>query len=167
MPIKGERMFKIVFYLLFISASLLAKFDIDQNTLNKMKQVDLIGQLEIAESFSVDSEYLTKSEFKEISSKLKEYYKKEKNKKPTNFLLYFFSSSVPKESVSTVLHEVGVLQENGINLKTIQYFVGLPDAEGKILKEYKNYIESKKGDVGDKIRKNFKLKINTDFFSLL
>jgi len=120
--------------------------------------------LEIAEGIDPIASEMTLSQKKDLIKKLR--YIINKNKGGFDYLLYFYSKSVPKLDVTNILQEIGILQHNGINLNTKQYMIGYP-------KDYKDYMLSWRDKLNSypiKQRKyvvnNFHMKLDPRFFEV-
>lgn len=82
------------------------------------------------------------------------------------FILYFFSDSVPKNTTSNVLLDVGILQENGINIKTKQYLRGPSETFKDFVMGWKEFVDNYEPSHRNYIKNNFFLKLDPRFFKI-
>lgn len=82
------------------------------------------------------------------------------------FLLYFFTESVPKSSVSNILLGVKVLQDNGLNIETKQYLTGPSDNIKDYLESWKTFIYGYPFKYQNGVVRNFHLKFDPRFFKV-
>jgi hypothetical protein len=78
--------------------------------------------------------------------------------------LYFFSESVPRRSTTNVLLDIGILQENGININTKQYLRGPTKDFKDFVMTWKDFIDKYPVEYKAYITNNFHLKIDPRFF---
>lgn len=114
-----------------------------------------------------NSDFLTKNEIKEVKNKVQKYSKYLNKKR--DFILYFTSESVPTNTMLNTLFQVGILQENGFDILTKQYFLGMN-------KDFKDYLFKMQDKINNKpkferlkIIRNSGIKIDPryfDFFKL-
>lgn len=121
-------------------------------------------QLDLVDSIYQGDSFINKAEAKIISKQLKAGV--QLVNQPKEFLIYFYSESVPMKSTLNVLLDLSILKENGINIDSKQYMVGPP-------KEYKAYMNKWKATVEEypvKFRKqavsSFAMKLDPRFFNM-
>jgi len=107
-------------------------------------------------------DFLTKKEFRSVNQKIQKIQKE--LDKERDFILYFTSTSVPKQTMYNILFQVGILQENGFDILTKQYFIGFPE-------NFEDYMISIKDDINKKplferkkIIDNSGIKVDPRFF---
>lgn len=128
-------------------------------------KIDPVKQLDEVEKYYQGNDYLTKDEFSQVKKTIQETDAL-LNSGPHDFLLYFTSTSVPTKTMLNVLHQVGILQDNGIMLNSKQYFIGFPDDLETYMKTMDSKIDKhiKIAAVKEKIDRNFHLKIDPRYF---
>lgn len=136
----------------------------DVSQFNKLNVLNLISSLQLFDATFQGNQFLTRSEGLELSKEIKKSMVF--SKKPKLFLLYFFSSSMPKKSILDFLISVGIIQSNHLPIYTKQYLMGVPS-------NFKDYMFSmmhvaNKYDLPYKkyISDNFALKIDPRFFKM-
>lgn len=85
---------------------------------------------------------------------------------PKDFLLYFFSTTVPRSSLVNVLHDISILKDNGVYFDTKQYLIG-PSANFKeYMLSWKDYLNKLPDSVKRGAIENFHLKLDSSFFKV-
>jgi hypothetical protein len=132
--------------------------DRNQKNIDKFKKSDFV------ETMYTGNDFISKKDFKKINQKIKQNEKDLKG--PFYFILYFFSESVPDNSILDILNEVGILQNNGFNVMSKQYLVGPPKDFKAYMFKMKDIINNKEKNKEAKkhITDNFHLKFGPDFF---
>lgn len=139
--------------------------DIVKQFSHLQKRTSHEAMIDIAKQQYKGNDFLTKKETDILASKLKKEVAE--LKKPQWFLLYFYSSSVPKRSIVHFLRDVAILQENGISVETKQYLLGFPSNFRDFLLRMKGELDgyfSKDRNIYLKTQENFHLKFSPDFF---
>jgi len=85
-------------------------------------------------------------------------------RKDHEFILYFFSKTVPKNATTNVILDVGILRENGIDIETKQYLRGPTKDFKNFVMNWKNYIDEYPAQLKTYIVNNFHLKLDPRFF---
>lgn len=181
-------MFKI-FFTFLIASSLLYSFDnvadvsqfknlnsnyidpatyLSKELISKMKKKERIPNKKQALKMIMKkykgNEFLSKNEALILVDKV--YASLLQAKQGHNFLLYFFSSTVPKKSVTRFLLGVSILQDNGFDIETKQYFVGPPKHFDTFLLNWNKGVEKMPFSYANKVQKNFHLKFDSRFFKM-
>lgn len=129
--------------------------------LNK-NRLSLREQLELSKDMYISDDFLTKDEHniigKDINNAIKEL------KKPKDFLLYFFSESVPRNSVANFLLSVDILKQNGIDIDSKQYMVGAPEEYEQYMNNWKIYLDKYPTKYQSSVADNFFMKLDPRFF---
>lgn len=129
--------------------------------LYKNKQ-SLEDQLKLAEQSFQGDGFITKAEAKEVIKTLKEGLKYKNT--PKQFLLYFFSESVPKAAVFNFIMDVDILIQNGFNIQTKQYMIGYPQEFQSYLMDWKAKIDNHTQKEKNIMSRLFELKLDPRFF---
>lgn len=132
--------------------------DYNKNKFSLTKQLDLLDSLYIGDDF------ITKDESKMISGDIKAAIKT--LTVPKEFLLYFYSESVPRDSVSNFLLDVNILRENGIDIESKQYMVGAPENYESYMKSWISYLDEYPSKYKDGVVSNFFMKLDPRFFDM-
>lgn len=109
------------------------------------------------------TKFLTKAEFRNTMykvNKIKRYLNRKRE-----VLLYFISESMPKVILYRILFQVGILQENGFNIETRQYFNGFGPNFKNYLMTMRQEINEKPGFERVKILRNAQIKVDPRFFT--
>lgn len=147
---------KIIILLLIIES--LFSIEIPKNI-----EKDIFKQMEVYDKMYTGNDFISKKDFTNIKEEIKTLSKE--NKGPYSFLLYFTSTSVPKETMLNVLFSLSILQENGIKMYSKQYLIGFPEDLQGYVKEVDTLItENYKNKRENMIRENFGLKIDPRYF---
>jgi hypothetical protein len=146
----------------------------DLNTFNKNKLNDFslmisnskeIETLNFVNSVYEGTPFISKQEgykLAEILKKAKKY-----SDKPKEFILYFYSESVPKRSTLNILMNIDILRQNGINIESKQYMVGIPKDYKKYMYDWKDTIEEFPFKYRKMATNSFNMKLDLGFFKLL
>ena len=143
----------------------IGKYD---NLINNIKKdvnnidMDLINSIK---RYSGD-EYMTKDEYKQVVKKVISARKNIQENEISEYIIYLTSESVPNAAYVDILHSVGILQENGVKIKTKQYLVGPPDKFEEFMIEKKDYINGLTEKERGYILHNFTLKLDPRLFEL-
>ena len=112
-----------------------------------------------------DKSFLNKKEYKKLVSQMGHVRKQLKKELNSEYILYLFSKSVPDAAYFNVLHSVGILQENGVRIKTNQYLIGKPDEFKKMMEDKREYLKQNITEKeGKYIFPNVQLKIDPRLF---
>jgi hypothetical protein len=138
---------------------------IDPDQFEKIpKDTNVFKQMKQTETFYNGDEYITKKEFKDLSTKINNISKEAS--KPQDFILYLSSESVPNNTLLNVMLSIGILQENNIDINSKIYLMGPPD-------DFENYMNSLKNDLvrypittQEMIARNVNLKLDPRFFNI-
>jgi len=109
------------------------------------------------------NDYLSKEEALLLMKQIKGLARYTKQNK--EFLLYFFSESVPRRSTTNVILDVGILKENGINIKSKQYLRGPTKDFKTFVMDWKKFIDEYPVEYKAYIINAFHLKIDPRFFT--
>jgi len=108
--------------------------------------------------------YMTKKEYAGLVNKVLEARKIVKREMVSEYIIYLTSESVPDSAHIDILHSVGILQANGVRIKTKQYLIGIPKDFKKFMFDKRDYLmtltDKEKRYVGD----NFAVKIDPRMF---
>lgn len=141
-----------------------SKFNINEVMKNNQTKFDPIKQLEFTKNLYTGTDFLTKDEFSELSTDISNSV--EVLSGPHEFILYFYSESVPKSTISNILEDLYSLQKAGIKILTKQYMFGLPGDSQKYFMGWKDYSDN----LGDNKKKalvyNFAYKTDSRFFKM-
>jgi hypothetical protein len=132
--------------------------DLNQNKFSLTKQLDLLDSMYTGDS------YITKDESKIITKDIKNAMKA--LTVPKEFLLYFYSESVPRNSVANFLLDVNILRDNGIDIETKQYMVGAPEDYESYMKNWIAYLDKYPPKYKDGVVNNFFMKLDPRFFQM-
>jgi len=149
------------------------KFDQDNEFAKKMKQefaskfhgLTYKQAKTYLDSFYKPNDFLTKEE----AYYLLDYIYTEKQQKlvqANDFILYFFTEDVPKNSTANVLLSVSALQDNGIHLRIKEYLTGPSDNIKEYLFSWKDFIAEYPDKYKRNISENFHLKFDPRFFKV-
>jgi len=83
---------------------------------------------------------MTKKQFSILSNRVIKERKNIEQNMVGDYILYLTSESVPNKSYQNLLLSVGILQENGVNIRTKQYLRGVP-------KNVKTYLITKMNEI--------------------
>lgn len=111
------------------------------------------------------SEFLSKEEGVILSKYLRSSLSE--SKKDKEFLLYFFSESVPKTSTLNILLSIDILKQNGINIESKQYMIGPPKDYKAYMNNWKDTIERYPSKYRVSATNSFAMKLDIDFFKEL
>lgn len=130
------------------------------------RKMNFSEMLDFAKQNFKGDKFLTRQEANEIVEKIKKT--RELLRKPQWFILYFFSTSVPKRSLVYFLQDVAILQSNGVPVDTKQYLIGFPSDFRAFLLRTKDavdkYLVPSDKNIAYAAQKNFHLKLGPDFF---
>lgn len=142
------------------------KFNSNELLKTNSNKIDLSRQLDLSKSLfnGNDFKFLNKNEFNQLDNEIVDSVNNLKG--PHEFILYFYSESVPKSTIANIIDDIYLLQKNGKKILTKQYMFGLPKDPQKYFMEWKDYSESlsssKKIGLGD----NFAFKTDSRFFKM-
>jgi len=139
--------------------------DFKQKYTNKFKGLTYEQAKIYINEFYRENDFLTKEE----SMLLLDYVFKVRNytsKYANNFILYFFTETVPKSSISNILLSVSALQDEGINLNIKEYLTGPADNLQNYLFGWNDFIEKYPLKYQKNITDNFHLKFDPRFFKV-
>lgn len=112
-----------------------------------------------------DGYYLTKEEFESVKKKVSEASRE--IAKTTEFLIVFTSASVPTNTMLNNMHSISILQDNKIDIESVQFFYGFPNNLEDYLKKTRALIDTKSTNVQKRLEKNLRIKINPALFDFL
>lgn len=137
-----------------------SNFDTKAYKNNISKNNDMSEKLKSLDMMTNGDDFLTKEESIISINQVKDGIKLAQ--KPHVFLLYFFSESVPKDSVSNFLFDVSLLKKNKIDIDTKQYMIGAPEDYETYMKGWTSFLDNNpyKLDIIDQ----FHMKFAPDFF---
>jgi hypothetical protein len=101
-----------------------------------------------------------------LANEVLEARKRIKENLASDYILYLTSESVPNYAYMNILHSVGILQENGIHIRTKQYLVGPPKDFEKYMMDKKEYMDKMTDKEKEKVVENFQLKLDPRMFDL-
>lgn len=81
-----------------------------------------------------------------------------------DFIIYMFSSSVPRDVVANIAAGVSILQENGVKILAKEYLIGAPENFQEYMTEWNNYLKTLPVKYQPYVAANFKLKLDPRFF---
>jgi hypothetical protein len=84
--------------------------------------------------------------------------------RPKLYLLYFFSSSVPKKDLVEFLRGVAILRSNGVSIESVQYLIGPPERFERFMRDISDSVKNAGGEYEKKIAESFRLKFGPTFF---
>jgi len=154
------------------------KFESINNNVNydfasdfKKKYANKFQGLSYEQAKKYINDFYRKNDFltKEESLILLDYVFKVRNsntKYANNFILYFFTESVPKNSMANILLGVSALQEEGIDISIKEYMTGPSDNLKEYLFGWNDFIEKYPLKYQKNISDNFHLKFDPRFFKV-
>jgi len=128
------------------------------------KASDPLEMLKIAENIPLDQTDMTKEERDDMIKMLRDIAVSQKN--GYDFLLYFYSASVPKKNVLNVLQEVAILQDNGVNISSKQYMLGYPEDYKGYIYDWIEELKEYPGKYKKMVVSNFHMKLDSRFFTV-
>lgn len=137
----------------------------DYKHLEKPKS-DLDRDIELSKILYKGDDFMTKEEYITLADKVLEARKFLKNNLASEYILYLTSESVPNYAYMNILHSVGILQENGIHIRTKQYLVGPPKDFKKYMMDKKEYMDKMTNKEMEKVVDNFQLKLDPRMFDM-
>ena len=119
-------------------------------------------KLKSLENVQSDDGFLTAQERIKIISEIREAASVLQGSK--DFIIYMFSSSVPRDAVTNIAASVSILQENGIKILSKQYLIGAPEEFQQYMVDWNNYLKTLPIKYQPYVVGNFKLKLDPRFF---
>lgn len=119
-------------------------------------------KLKSLENNKENGEFLTAQERIKIISEIREAASTIQGSK--DFIIYMFSSSVPKDVVTNIAASVSILQENGVKILSKQYLIGAPENFQQYMVDWNNYLKTLPIKYQPYVVGNFKLKLDPRFF---
>jgi len=126
------------------------------------KKPKIEKQLDSTEKIYTGSKFITKSEFKSINKKV-QYATKLANKK-REFIMFFTSQTVPSSTMFNIMYQTGILQDNGVDIITKQYYIGFGDNFKDYMFNMKDEVAKKTFQEKEKIVRNSKIKVDPNLF---
>jgi len=152
-----------------ISKSINIKNDFNKFNKNKLTDFEKLIQngnklqtLNFVEQVYQGTPFISKNEGIKLAEKIKQAKKYADS--PKEFLLYFYSESVPKNSTLNILLNMDILRQNGINIESKQYMVGYPKNYKQYMFDWKDTIEEYPVKFRKMAMNNFHMKLDLGFF---
>lgn len=139
--------------------------EIMKELLKTVKDLPYEKAVEYINTYFKPNDYMTKEEalFLIKASYIEKY--KAFNYSKT-FIIYLFTSEVPRNSTANILLGISALQENGINIESKQYLTGVPDNIEKYMLDWKTFVYDLPFKYQNNIVRNFHLKFDPRFFKV-
>jgi len=134
--------------------------------MKKHTESDLDKDIKNSVMFYTGDDYMTKDEYKYITKKVLKARKDLKTNLASEYILYLTSETVPNNALFNILHSVGILQENGVHIRSKQYLIGPPKDFENYMLDKKSFIDAKTEKEQLKIYDNFHLKIDPRMFDM-
>lgn len=138
--------------------------DMTEHFTSKIKDMTYAQAKTYIDTMFIGDKFLSKDEAYILLDKLYNIKNDEKTKAHT-FLLYFFTKDVPLYSISNVLLELSVLQDEKIDIQSKLYLKGPTDDFEQYMMSAKDYIMNYPIEYQSRIGNNFHLKFEHDFFT--
>jgi len=122
------------------------------------------NQITRAKKMFKGNDFFSNTEFNRVSLRLKKSMDIIREYNSSDYILYLTSSDVPSEAMVNILLEVGILQKNGVRIKTKQYLRGIPEDFRGYVMEKKEFINALPRKARKLVLPNFKLKLDPRFF---